>query len=100
MTKLVEPQCLISGIRRGAESSVLLLVTMLVPVVVVTQSLQAQTFRVLYSFTGSPDGSGPDGLLRDAGGNIYGTTGGGGAAGHGTGRGVLILKSYGVWAGV
>jgi uncharacterized repeat protein (TIGR03803 family) len=84
MTKLVEHQGLISGISRGTASSVLLLVTMLVPVVVVTQSLQAQTFRVLYSFTGSPDGSGPDGLLRDAAGNIYGTTGGGGAAGHGT----------------
>jgi uncharacterized repeat protein (TIGR03803 family) len=83
MTKLTEHQGLISGIRQGAASSVLLM-TMLVPVVVVTQSLQAQTFRVLYSFTGSPDGSGPSGLLRDAAGNIYGATGEGGAAGHGT----------------
>ena len=35
---------------------------------------------VLYSFTGYPDGAGPQaGLVRDAQGNLYGTTGGGGA---------------------
>ena len=48
---------------------------------IVTGLLQAQTFNesVLYSFTGSPDGSGPVGdLVRDAQGNLYGTTAGGG----------------------
>jgi uncharacterized repeat protein (TIGR03803 family) len=40
---------------------------------------QAQTFTVLYTFSGS-DGSGPSGsLVRDAGGNLYGTTYFGGA---------------------
>jgi uncharacterized repeat protein (TIGR03803 family) len=40
---------------------------------------------VLYSFTGGADGADPDGvLLREAGGNLYGTTGGGGSSGAGT----------------
>ena len=41
---------------------------------------------VLYSFTGSPgDGAVPEaGLVRDAQGNLYGTTAGGGAFGRGT----------------
>jgi len=39
---------------------------------------QAQKFKVLHTFHGR-DGGGPDGLLvRDAGGNLYGTTAGGG----------------------
>ncbi len=51
--------------------------------------LQAQTEKVLYSFTGAV-GSGPDGanpganLLRDAAGNLYGTTQFGGTSGNGT----------------
>ena len=40
---------------------------------------------VLYSFTGGPDGGGPyAGLIRDAEGNLYGTTAFGGATGSGT----------------
>lgn len=36
--------------------------------------------RLLHSFTGEDDGSGPSGgMLRDRDGNLYGTTGGGGA---------------------
>ena len=35
---------------------------------------------VLYSFTGGADGSGPSGVVRDAEGNLYGTTWQGGAA--------------------
>jgi hypothetical protein len=38
---------------------------------------------VLYSFTGGADGSAPNGLIRDSGGNLYGTTNGGGASGAG-----------------
>jgi uncharacterized repeat protein (TIGR03803 family) len=38
-----------------------------------------RTERVLYSFTGNPDGASPAGdLVRDAGGNLYGTTVAGG----------------------
>ena len=39
---------------------------------------------VLYSFAGQPDGFGPAGWVRDAAGNFYGTTSGGGAYNHGT----------------
>lgn len=40
---------------------------------------------VLYSFTGSSDGSAPEaGLVRDTAGNLYGTTPAGGANGNGT----------------
>ena len=40
---------------------------------------------VLYRFTGSADGSGPVGaLVRDAAGNLYGTTTGGGTGSSGT----------------
>ena len=36
---------------------------------------QAQTFTLLHTFSGAPDGSGPNGaLLLDAAGNLYGTT--------------------------
>lgn len=40
---------------------------------------------VLYSFTGREDGGQPNaGVVRDKAGNLYGTTVGGGAYGHGT----------------
>ena len=43
------------------------------------------TENVLYSFTGSPDGSQPEsGLTFDSAGNLYGTTADGGAGGSGT----------------
>jgi uncharacterized repeat protein (TIGR03803 family) len=42
-------------------------------------------FRVLYTFKGGSDGSGPEaGLIADNAGNLYGTTVGGGAHGYGT----------------
>ena len=48
--------------------------------------IQAQTETVLYSFAGGPtDGGTPSGsLVRDASGNLYGTTQIGGASGAGT----------------
>jgi len=42
------------------------------------------TASTLYSFTGGNDGIGPNGVILDAAGNIYGTAGGGGAYGYGT----------------
>jgi uncharacterized repeat protein (TIGR03803 family) len=45
-----------------------------------TSSATAQSYAVIHSFTGQPDGAGPQtGLIRDAAGNLYGTTYGGGA---------------------
>jgi uncharacterized repeat protein (TIGR03803 family) len=49
-----------------------------------TPFAQAQTFSVLYSFTGGTDGGNPwAALIQDAAGNLYGTTEGGGASGGG-----------------
>ncbi|MGD0178530.1 MAG: choice-of-anchor tandem repeat GloVer-containing protein [Terriglobales bacterium] len=43
--------------------------------VAATQSAKAQTFTVLYTFTGGSDGSTPEaGLVRDTAGNLYSTT--------------------------
>jgi len=42
------------------------------------------TEKVLYRFTGPPDGTSPTCLLMDSAGNLYGTTNGGGAARDGT----------------
>ena len=72
--------------KRGAilvPFSVLLLVSL---VVMVTPTVQAQTYTVLHNFTGSNgDAALPTGnLIRDAAGNLYGTTSVGGASGAGT----------------
>ncbi len=50
-----------------------------------THSALGQTFTVLYNFTGPPDGGYPyAGLVRDAAGNLYGTTHQGGSSDYGT----------------
>ena len=76
-------------------------------VLVASYSVHAQTFTVLYSFLGSPDGQAPNGLIRDAKGHLYGTTFRGGASYHGSafklsGDGTEIvlysfLGGYGSW---
>ena len=43
------------------------------------ETVQAQNFKVIYTFSGGADGAYPTGtLLQDGGGNLYGTTQGGG----------------------
>jgi uncharacterized repeat protein (TIGR03803 family) len=44
----------------------------------------ATQFKTLYRFKGGTDGQGPSGLVMDPGGNLYGTTSGGGTYGAGT----------------
>ena len=74
----------ILGIRRRVAGAGLALAIMLVPAVVAIASAQAQTYSVVYTFAG-PDGAGPDaGLVLDTQGNLYGTTGNGGASNYGT----------------
>jgi uncharacterized repeat protein (TIGR03803 family) len=51
------------------------LAIVLAPAVVVPRSAQAQTFTLLYTFTGGADGRTPGGgVILDAAGNLYGTT--------------------------
>lgn len=67
------------GMGRAAARGALALAMVLVTTAVATRPLPARTFTVLYSFTGGTDGGNPDaGLMRDAAGNLYGTTYAGG----------------------
>jgi uncharacterized repeat protein (TIGR03803 family) len=54
-------------------------ITLFLLIAVAPPSAQAQTFAVLHSFTYQPDGAFPNPLIRDAQGNLYGTTRSGGA---------------------
>jgi uncharacterized repeat protein (TIGR03803 family) len=82
MTNSVQHRGWVSSVGSGTASAALSLAVVLVLGVVTTRSVQAQTFTVLYKFTGPPDGASPyAGLVRDAAGNLYGTTQLGGAAG-------------------
>ena len=84
MRNLAQPQGWISETRRGASRAALASVAVLLLGMVATQSAQAQTLRVLHAFTKS-DGANPyAGLIRDAKGNLYGTTLFGGNPGGGT----------------
>jgi uncharacterized repeat protein (TIGR03803 family) len=79
------------GVCQRAGSAALLAIILSV---LATPSSRAQTFTVLYSFTGS-NGAGANpyaALIRDSAGNLYGTTLNGGS-GHGT---VFQLDSAGV----
>src|SRR5207244_7400797 len=54
--------------------------------------LEAQTFTVLYTFTGGVDGAFPQaGLVRDKAGNLYGTTVQGGSSRDGKVCWVVVL---------
>src|SRR5258706_9022605 len=44
----------------------------------------AQSFNALYEFQGNSDGGGPNDVIRDSAGNLYGTTVTGGIAVYGT----------------
>jgi uncharacterized repeat protein (TIGR03803 family) len=77
MTSKRDYRATISGIclRVGSLALALLVVVVLVPTILATQSAQAQTYKVLYTFSGGADGAMPSaGLIRDADGNLYGTT--------------------------
>jgi len=53
------------------------LVVMFAMALIAMPAAQAQTYSVIYNFTGGADGGGPEGgLTMDAAGNLYGTTAG------------------------
>lgn len=86
MDNRMQQRSWIPGARRRVAGAALVAI-MLLPAMVVTRSAQAQTYSelVLHSFAGAPaDGAGPEALVMDAQGNLYGTTAGGGTAGFGT----------------
>jgi uncharacterized repeat protein (TIGR03803 family) len=54
-------------------------------VLLTPQPAQAQTFKVIYNFTGGADGAAPGaGLTMDRAGNLYGRAENGGSSGNGT----------------
>ena len=57
---------------------------MIALLVMAVRSAQAQTFTVLYTFTGLGDGAEPNGLVRDAEGNLFGSAPVGGSFNYGT----------------
>lgn len=62
----------------------LVLASVLALIIVTGGAAKAQTFTVLYSFTGGADGSQPySSLAMDSAGNLYGTTAVGGSSGNG-----------------
>jgi uncharacterized repeat protein (TIGR03803 family) len=70
----------------GAAGVALALAILAVLTMFAAPSAQAQTFKSLYSFTGSPDGATPYGgvIIKDKSGTLYGTTTYGGASSAGT----------------
>lgn len=74
MTNSVEHSGRISGIGRAAGAALKLALVFLLAIVAI-RSGQAQTFRILHEFKGTPDGSEPTPtLIRDVSGNLYGVT--------------------------
>ncbi len=77
----------IPGMRRRMTGVAMAVLIVFLPALV-SRSAQAQTFTLLYTFTGGADRGAPiGGLIMDAQGNLYGTTQGGGnlACPHGCG---------------
>ena len=93
MTTVNRHMGLISGKQRRTETALLAFAMLLVVTMCAMQTAQAQSYTVLYSFTGGLDGLLPEGgLTLDAAGNLYGTTPVGGAYLYGT---VFRLDSNG-----
>lgn len=61
---------------------------------IATQSVQGQTFNVIYNFTGGADGERPISLTMDGAGNLYGTSSGGNNQGfcYGIGSCGIVFK--------
>src|SRR5229473_7212573 len=83
MKRTIQNRSRIQGGWCRAASGALALAVSLFPMIIVTPSVQAQSFSVLHYFTG-PDGAVPrGGLILDKAGNLYGATTIGGS-GYGT----------------
>ena len=69
------------------------IITSVVLILFATTTGNAQTFTPLYEFQGGADGEGPNGVISDFAGNLYGTTVAGGQTIYGT---AFKLNSSGV----
>jgi len=82
------------------DTATMLVVVLLGLMLVLSQSVQAQTYKVIYNFTGGQDGSYPlFGLTMDAGGNLYGTAYEGGSSNCPGGCGTVyrLRNKNGYW---
>ena len=84
MANPVQPPVSASRIWLLATRSMKMIAIALLSAAAATQSAQAQTYSLLYSFTGEHGVNPAGGLFRDAAGNLYGTTVYGGDSGNGT----------------
>jgi|HubBroStandDraft_1064217.scaffolds.fasta_scaffold00454_7 uncharacterized repeat protein (TIGR03803 family) len=93
MTTILENGSKTRKVRTRKLTEALAIAVGVVAVLAMTPVTQAQTYTVLHSFTGDPDGSNPYGrLVRDSQGNLYGTTCNGGANNFGA---VFMLAKTG-----
>jgi len=75
----------------GLRAAVTAIAILFALTVVATQAAQAQTFTVIHSFTGGPDGGVPTaGVIMDAAGNLYGTAYNGGLPNCDSGCGTVF----------
>jgi uncharacterized repeat protein (TIGR03803 family) len=77
-------QSLIPEIQRRTARKLLLLSIPLILLLIAIPSARGQSFAVLHEFAGGRDGAVPMGVIRDAAGNLYGTTQIGGSFNYGT----------------
>ena len=91
---------------RGAAAG-LAVALVFVLTLVATKAAHAETFNVIYTFTGQKDGANPyAGVTMDRRGNLYGTTSAGGSTGYGavfelkpSGAGWIVSPLYSFTAG-
>lgn len=101
MGRTMQDRGWMSWTSRRPATPVLMFMVGLVLALVATQSAQAHTFTVLHAFTGADGADLATTLIRDAGGNFYGTTFTGGASNNGTvfkldtRRKLTVLHSFG-----
>jgi uncharacterized repeat protein (TIGR03803 family) len=84
MTNPEPPNVSLSRLRLRAARTATMIALVLLSAGIVTRSVEAQTYRVLYSFNVNHGVQPAGGLFRDAAGNLYGTTVYGGNSGNGT----------------
>ncbi|MGC2111633.1 MAG: choice-of-anchor tandem repeat GloVer-containing protein [Candidatus Korobacteraceae bacterium] len=94
MTRLQRIRRMIGGIDLW---STMIAVAIAILMIVVATQVEAQTYNVIYSFSGCADGNTPTGTLAlDRAGNLYGTAGVGGTGCGNDGSGVVFrLKKAG-----